>query len=38
MSGGAIDASLGDMLEIIKVKDALADVSGCSSLTMSEKV
>jgi hypothetical protein len=38
MSGGAIDASLGDMLEIIKVKDALADVSGCSSLAVRVKM
>ena len=32
MSGGAFDdASFGCVFEIFKVKDALADVSGCSS-------
>jgi hypothetical protein len=31
MSGGAIDASLGSVFKIIKLKDELADVSGCSS-------
>jgi len=33
MSGGADDISLGGVfeLDIVKVKDVIADVSGCSS-------
>jgi hypothetical protein len=38
MSGGADDTNLGGVLEIFKLKDALPDVSGYSSLAVSTKV
>jgi hypothetical protein len=35
ISGGAFDASLGSVLDTVKEKVSLADVSGCSSLAVS---
>jgi hypothetical protein len=33
--GGAVDTSLGAVLDIVKVKVLIADVKGCSSLPVS---
>jgi hypothetical protein len=35
MSGGAVDTSLGIVLDIVKVKVLLVDIKGCASLALS---
>jgi hypothetical protein len=37
-SGGAVVASFGAVLDIVNVKDALADIRGCSSFAVTVKV